>query len=621
MVAHGLYRQGKAAEAERLLLALLDRDSNYQQARVLLATIYSKTKRLRLAENCFEQVLVDVPGQFDSLILLSNVKRSLGKTEEALILCRQAVEAHPKNASARNALGLCQLALRDSTAAMTEFNKAIVLEPRSAGAYHNLGLAMRLRGDPFGAYGAFAKALEIEPLKEKNYIELYQQQSMIAYWSDAVKTLEQGARLLPDSINILDSLGMAYARSNDEARAEEIFRQVWSKDPGTCQSYAIWLQDEGRFEDSVALLKESLSVRPNQGAAYYALAEAKVFELDGRPWMEYAADLRGETKLGVTGRMLLDYALGKSYDRYGDREQAMRHFDLANEAAFGYFNEGRYPDHKSAEASTDLRMRMFSQEHVESLAQFGSDDESPIFIVGMIRSGTTLLNQILSSHPQIASAGELSYWIMEGKAVVNRWMRSGIDRSDVASLYRDYLPVLRSAGQGAARIIDKMPLNYEQLGIIHACFPKAKFLHIRRNPVDTCLSIYMTHFGGGPHFAYKQENIVGHYREYLRLAAHWRQILPADRFFELDYEDLIADRESILRETIDFLGLPWDEACLHHEKHKGAVNTPSRWQARQPLYASSVARWKLYEPWLGALLDLADTVHPPSKHHSQAPLL
>jgi hypothetical protein len=172
------------------------------------------------------------------------------------------------------------------------------------------------------------------------------------------------------------------------------------------------------------------------------------------------------------------------------------------------------------------------------------------------------------------------------------------------------LAILNGFAGPSERITDKQPLNYELLGLINIVFPKAKIIHIRRNPLDTCLSIYSTHFGGGPNFAYKQENIVFHYREYLRLMEHWRRVLPAEVFFEIDYEELVADKEGVTRQIIDFCGLPWDDACLRHNEKKSMVTTPSRWQARQPVYATSVEKWRHYEPWLGGLLELKDVRHP-----------
>jgi hypothetical protein len=170
--------------------------------------------------------------------------------------------------------------------------------------------------------------------------------------------------------------------------------------------------------------------------------------------------------------------------------------------------------------------------------------------------------------------------------------------------------VLEAEAGDARHVTDKMPVNYRHLGLVHLAFPQAKILHIRRNPLDTCLSIYMTFLHGESNFAYNRENIVAFYRSYLRVMEHWRSVLPTNRFFELDYEDLVARPEAVTRQILDFCGLPWNDACLSPNVGRGPVATPSRWQVRQPIYTDSIARWRRYEPWLGALNGLLNVHHP-----------
>jgi hypothetical protein len=166
------------------------------------------------------------------------------------------------------------------------------------------------------------------------------------------------------------------------------------------------------------------------------------------------------------------------------------------------------------------------------------------------------------------------------------------------SLIENYLTLLKSVAPGKLRVTDKMPLNYPMLGVVHALFPNARIIHCRRDPADTCLSMYVTPYSEAVNFAHQPDDIVFSYREYLRLMAHWRTVLPPDRFLEVDYETLVENREPVVREVVAFAGLDWDEACLSHERRGGAVLTPSNWQVRQPLYRSSVGRYRNYEKWL-----------------------
>jgi tetratricopeptide (TPR) repeat protein len=609
-----LYAEGKYRLAEEELEAILASEPANPQARVMLGVIYSKTRRHPLAIEILSGVLQEFPQQFDSIVWLAMSKKAIGEFDEAIQLCNRALALSPNDPVAFNTLGLCYLSSRQVLQAIDAFQQAIKFAPRSAASYHNLGLALRLRDDSYEACNAFKKAILLDPYNEGNYLQLYRQQLLIAAIHDAILNLEKGYRRIPDSIAIQDALAISYCRTSQKQRGEALFKQIMKQKPGFCHSYSLWLQEEGRFKESIKLLTEWLEIEPVQGAAYFCLAEAKAFVFeDGSTLIERATAIIDRPKLTTFDRMYLSYALGKAYESAKQYEQAIQHFDKANELAFQVFNEGRRLDYDVARTTNDCLMDLYSQEFLAEYSRYGSSSETPIFIVGMIRSGTTLTDQIVSSHHMVSSAGEQPFWKLDGSRITHKWFTSGVDLKDIRLMERDYLSVLNAVAGPNDRISDKQPLNYELLGIIHTVFPKAKIIHIRRNPVDTCVSIYSTHFGGGPNFAYKQGNIVFHYREYLRLMEHWRQVLPAESFFELDYEQLVADKENVVRQVIDFCGLPWDDACLHHENKVSMVTTPSRWQARQPVYSTSVERWRNYEPWLGAFLELKDVQHPPPR--------
>jgi hypothetical protein len=241
--------------------------------------------------------------------------------------------------------------------------------------------------------------------------------------------------------------------------------------------------------------------------------------------------------------------------------------------------------------------------------ELGSDDPTPVLIIGMPRSGTTLVEQIVSMHPEVGAGGELNFWNERGAA----WLRSiaaGNERPFVikeflAKAATDYLRVLRAIAP-AARVTDKMPFNFLWAGLIHIAFPRAVIIHCRRTPVDTALSIHQTHFHPGLAFPTGGAELVAYFRSYQRLVDHWRTVLPKDRFIEVDYEDLTREPEPVIRRIIAACGLPWHEACLRPESNPRAVKTPSKWQTRQPIYRTSVARWRRYEPWLGPLRALVD---------------
>jgi hypothetical protein len=309
--------------------------------------------------------------------------------------------------------------------------------------------------------------------------------------------------------------------------------------------------------------------------------------------------LLADQNLADRDRVNLHFALGKARDDLAEYEQAMRHFDEANriEAQLQKL-AGRTSHRKEYAAEIDRIIETYTPEFFARQKPFGCASELPILIVGMPRSGTTLVEQILSSHTKVDSGGELTFWSEQFPALAEV-APIELDPALTRNLATEYLAVLRDISPAAERVTDKTPGNFQLLGPIHLIFPQARITHCRRNPIDTCLSIYFTYFGTMKDFTGDRGDIVFFYEQYLRLTAHWRRVLRADRFLEIDYEVLVADRERLTRHIVEFCGLEWDEACLHSERNRRVIKTASNWQARQPVYTTSVARWRHYEPWLG----------------------
>jgi hypothetical protein len=253
-------------------------------------------------------------------------------------------------------------------------------------------------------------------------------------------------------------------------------------------------------------------------------------------------------------------------------------------------------------ASIDRLIELFSTEQLPSMPA-GSASDVPIIIVGTPRSGTTLTESIISSHTQVAGAGEMVFWgdsmpqVMEG-------FPDSYTPSLASRLASEYLQFMRLHSQTAQRITDKMPGNYMCLGLIHAVFPKAKIIHCKRHPIDACLSIYFQNFNVSQTYKYDLQSLALWYEQYQRLMAHWRSVLPPETLFDLQYEALVEDVEGESRRMMGFLGLDWEPGQLDFQKQERAVLTPSKWQVRQPIYKTSVERWRHYEKHLGPLLPL-----------------
>jgi Sulfotransferase family len=297
------------------------------------------------------------------------------------------------------------------------------------------------------------------------------------------------------------------------------------------------------------------------------------------------------------------FALGKAYDDLGEYGRAIEHFDQANSL------KKRMDKYYDGNAHADLVDRLISRFTPEFFARnkdMAHDWDVPVLIVGMPRSGTTLAEQILSSHPDVTPGGELTFWPDHAPDFgVDRHGR--IDPVWMRETQAAYQARLSQISTTARRVTDKLPQNFQNVGLLHAAFPRAHVIHCRRDPMDTCLSIYFTYFAKRMDFSFDREWIVDFYQQYARLTEHWLNVLPSSCLLEVKYEELVAAPEPLIRRMIDFCGLEWDDACLRPEQNQRVVKTASVWQARQPIYGTSVSRWRHYEPWLGVFNRLLPT--------------
>ena len=311
----------------------------------------------------------------------------------------------------------------------------------------------------------------------------------------------------------------------------------------------------------------------------------------------------------------LRYAMGKYCDDVKDFDQAFENYRRANELKKS-FHKGY--DRQSWEIFVDRIIHEYPLEWVRRPHGRASSSERPLFIVGMLRSGTSLTEQIIAAHPAVFGAGELLFWNDAAKKFA---AASPEARNDalLRTLADDCLQNLASFSVDALRVVDKLPGNFMHLGLIHAAFPNARILHMQRNPIDTCLSIHFQDLRTEHTYANDLEDLAHYYRGYLRLMAHWRAMLPAQVFLDVPYEKLVEDQEGWSRKIIDFIGLDWDERCLDFHQNERRVGTASNWQVRQKIYKSSKERWRNYEKHVGPLLDLVNeplSTYPMTKNKS-----
>ena len=408
---------------------------------------------------------------------------------------------------------------------------------------------------------------------------------------EAIALLNRAIDLDPSNAGIRFDLGLILLHCGRIAQAADAFATVIRLDRKHAFAhhyFGIALARQGRVDQAIAAQRAATAIAPKLADAHYQLAGL----LWERGWKEQAAKAFERVAAASAGTTSGRCAAA----------QALMVLDRLEEALV-LLERARALDPKSADLLHLLgkalieagRFRDAEARLTEALA-----------IVGMPRSGTTLVEQILSSHPEVAAGGELGFW---GQAIAQLGGGDVLSRDVQRNFATRYLSVLAGISSETLRVTDKNPFNFRHLGLIHMALPDAFIIHCQRHPVDTCLSILTTNLTAHDiSFMGNREDLVFYYRQYERLMRHWREVLPADRFLEVDYEALVSDREAQTRRLIAFCGLQWDDACLQPERNQRAVRTASVWQARQPVYRTSVERWRNYEPWLGALAELL----PPS---------
>lgn len=606
--AFAAVKAGRYSEAVDLARQAVRASPADARARSLLARALDGADRPAEAAEVVAGLLRDQPGQVDFLYWYAVLLRRAGRAEEALPIAMRLATLAPQRADLHAHLGVIQADLSRLDDAVASFRRAAELDPASAVYTYNLATTL-LRG----GHSAEAETLlrGLGPSFAAGQLALGE---LLVKCGRAEEAVPLASRTLGvDGGSARAHLLMAHALSDrtgavagDFEEAERHIRRALELEPGSATAHGrlgYLLQERGRFEEAFDAFDQAIRIDPSQGALYYGLATSRKFAKCGDELAQRLIAALADTGLPDLERAYIHYGLGKILEDGLSFGAAMDHYDAGNALMFDVNAKRRPFDASELERRTSWIIETFDREFIARHAGLGSSSSTPIFVVGMMRSGTTLLEQILSSHPSVTGAGELMFWNERAGEAFAQSL-DALDRGRIERLCADYSACLRAVSSAAERVTDKMPQNTPFLGLIHIAFPNARIIHCRRHPVDTCLSIYTTPYSVSPDFAHRRVSIVAAYRQYLRLMQHWRETLPPERFIEIDYEALVGEPEPVIRRLVDFVALPWSDACLRHELNERAVKTPSRWQVRQPLYRSSVARWKRFEPWLGEFRDL-----------------
>jgi tetratricopeptide (TPR) repeat protein len=630
---------------------------------------------LPLAEAQAREILKVVPNQPDALLILGRARSMQGDVTGAIAIFEPLAVAEPKLAAAHYELGLAKSVSGDISAAIAALRRAVALQPQYTGAWRALGDALTLAEDEAGAAQAYARQIKAsvnDPQLIQAAVALCDNRLSVAetilrdflkkYPTDvsAIRMLaETGARLgrLEDAETLLARClelapSFTSARHNfavilhRQTKSREALEQVrillredqnnpnyralqaailvrtgdydqaiadyekllkeHSRQPKSWMSYGHALKTVGRQDECIAAYRKSIALLPGLGEAWWSLANLKTFRFSSVDMDAMRAQL-ARTDLGNEDRFHLHFALGKALEDGGNFAESFAHYEKANALR-------RSDIQYSADDTTALMRRsktLFTVEFFGERKSGGNGSPDPIFVVGLPRSGSTLIEQILSSHSMIEGTMELPDILSIARRLGGKRKRipqsdypevlGRLTASDLTSLGAEYLERAHIQRRlGRPFFVDKMPNNFQHIGLIHLILPNAKIVDARRHPVGCCFSNYKQHFARGQNFTYDLIDIGRYYRDYVELMAHFDSVLPG-KIHRVIYENMVQNSESEIRRLLAYCGLPFEEQCVRFHETERAVRTACSEQVRLPIFTDAVEHWQNFEPWLGPL--------------------
>jgi tetratricopeptide (TPR) repeat protein len=548
------------------------------------------------AIDCFRLALELRPDYASAVARLARALTAAGRAVEAIPYYEHLLARTP-TAQTLEGFATVLAGLGRFEAAARRFREALALAP-SARLHSNLGYMLHCIGDFQGAIRHCRHAIELDPGLAEAHLHLGNALLAVGELHSAANCYGAGIEVDPGHAALHSALGMAQRALGRLDAAEASARRALELNPGAADTLAFLgslAGDRGRFAEAETLLRAARSIAPELPEALVGLSRIRRMTTADVEWREATERVLGRgLPLGHT--INLHHAAGKYYDDVGNYEAAFRHHRLGNELAR---RTGPRYDRAATARRVTQTITAFDRGALDALRQATPASERSVFVVGMPRSGTTLAEQILASHPDVHGADELVYWNFA--ADVERASPSELRAATIAKLGRDYLALLSAQSPDASRVVDKLPGNFEHVGLIHAALPAARFIHLERHPLDTGLSIYFQGFATAHAYATDLSDLAHYYREYRRLMAHWHATLPPGVILDVPYEALVEDPEGWSRRMLAHVGLPWDPRCLDFHRTERAVLTASGWQVRQPISRGSLDRWRLYERFLGPL--------------------
>ncbi len=553
----------------------------------------------------------------DAHFNLGVAQNSLGMLDKAASSYRRAIALNPKFAGAHFKLAAILKDLGNTQEAISAYQSGLALKPDVAEAHFHLGNLFHNLGQFPQAVNSFSHLLRLKPDTPASHRYLGNALRHAGEFDSAAASYRKSLELEPDSADAYSQLGHVLKDQEQLSAAKEHYLRALDIDINCVEALlglGVLYSNEGDTAKAISYFHDILKVEPDNLITRYLLAYIAKVRADDDNFTALQAleekALNSDTPLPNNQAVILYFALGKCLSDLGEHDLAFSKYQKACQAKRETF------EYSATEMSQlfNETIRVFDKTIIERLSASGNPSRRPIFVLGMPRSGTTLTEQIIASHPEVHGAGELPDMASISRRKIGTASFPGnilaLEDETLSQWADEYLKILDRYATDVQHITDKMPYNFWLVGLIHSMFPNAKIIHVQRHPADNCLSCFTTMFGENSQLhTYDLAELGRYYVDYVRLMEHWRSVLPPDTMLEVRYEDIVADQDAQSRRIIDFLGLEWDDACIDFHKLERSVNTASLAQVRSPIYKSSVEKWRRHETHLQPLLnELGDLV-------------
>jgi tetratricopeptide (TPR) repeat protein len=566
--------QGRFEEALANYDKALVLDPGFIEALNNRGVVLEAMNRLEEALASYDRVLALSPDLATVIRNRGNVLNALDRTDEALANYDRALALDPDDADACNGRGNVLKKLHRIREAEEMFRRAILLDPDSAEAHCNLGSLLIDLGKP----------------------------------DQAEANLRRAVALLPDFAIALHNLGTALIGLDRSDEAVAVIERAVALKPdlaGAHHNLGVALMELGQLSEAREAAERAVALAPTELSYLRQLGDVRRYEAGDSYFTTLQTLANKEAALSVNDRIYLRFALAKAHADIGRPEEEFQQLLAGNALKRSQIDY----DEVAMLSEIDRTQRVFTSEFIRVSEGSGEPSPKPVFIIGMPRSGTTLVEQILASHPDVRGAGELTLF-ERAMSDVRSAMHQAPAYPEIAlqmsgthfrELGARYLAGISQLAPSASHVTDKMPTNFLFAGLIHLALPRATIIHTVRDPVDTCISCFSRLFTEVNFQTYDLAELGRYYRHYQALMAHWHRVLPAGRILDVSYEETVADLEGAARRILTHCGLAWDPRCLDFHLTERVVRTASATQVRQPIYRSSVGRWRAYESLLGPL--------------------